>query len=267
LVTEPGYRFVNTQIAERAMAEDSDKTAGKAPAPNAPSKKIPHVPSPPLSPAAGTSPSLADTNALPEIVTVPPQVPAFMRPGYHAQVRRRRSATLAASVSAAVMLGVVAGMAMGAVLVAPANNAPARLAERQAMQQSIETLSQDLAALQARVAAAEPAAAPVAKTRERFSDSADITGSIPLPVTDAPLPQPRPATSRSHVVRGWSIRYVRDGFVYVQGHGGIYQVQLGAPLPGLGPVQDVQRRDGRWAVLTPKGLIISLHDRPHFERF
>jgi hypothetical protein len=52
-----------------------------------------------------------------------------------------------------------------------------------------------------------------------------------------------------------------NGYVYVENRGEIYQVQLGAPLPGLGPVQSVKRQDGRWIVLTPKGIIVSLRDR------
>jgi hypothetical protein len=38
-------------------------------------------------------------------------------------------------------------------------------------------------------------------------------------------------------------------------------------LPGLGPVQSVKRQDGRWTVLTPKGIIVSLRDRRYFEQF
>ena len=52
-----------------------------------------------------------------------------------------------------------------------------------------------------------------------------------------------------------------------ENHGAVYQVQLGAPLPGLGPVQSVKRQDGRWMVLTPKGIIVSLRDRRYFEQF
>jgi hypothetical protein len=69
------------------------------------------------------------------------------------------------------------------------------------------------------------------------------------------------------VVPDWSIRDVHDGYVYVQGHGEIYEVTPGAPLPGLGPVQDIKRRDGRWVVVTPRGLIVSQRDRRFFEPF
>ena len=57
---------------------------------------------------------------------------------------------------------------------------------------------------------------------------------------------------------------MRDGYVYVQGHGEVYQVAIGAPLPGLGAVEQVKRQDGRWLVVTPKGLIVSLRDRRLF---
>jgi len=53
----------------------------------------------------------------------------------------------------------------------------------------------------------------------------------------------------------------------VQGHGDIYRVSIGAPLPGLGRVEQVKRQDGRWMVLTPKGIIVSLRDRRYFEQF
>ena len=69
------------------------------------------------------------------------------------------------------------------------------------------------------------------------------------------------------MVPGWSIRDSRNGYVYVEGHGEVYQVVLGAPLPGLGPVQSVRRQDGRWIVLTPKGIIVSMQDRRYFESF
>ena len=66
-------------------------------------------------------------------------------------------------------------------------------------------------------------------------------------------------------MQGWTIRDARDGFVYVQSHGEIYQVVHGAPLPGLGPVESVKQQDGRWVVTTPKGIIVSMRDRRYFE--
>ena len=38
---------------------------------------------------------------------------------------------------------------------------------------------------------------------------------------------------------------------------GFYEVVPGANLPGIGRVETIKRQDGRWVVVTPKGLILS----------
>ena len=110
-------------------------------------------------------------------------------------------------------------------------------------------------------------------------ETADITGSITPPQTVPPAVRasagsapPRnaaelPPPARLAIVPDWSIRETRDGYVYVQGHGDVYQVVPGAPLPGLGPVEQIKRQDGRWLVVTPKGIIVSMRDRRYFEQF
>ena len=62
-------------------------------------------------------------------------------------------------------------------------------------------------------------------------------------------------------------RRARDGLIDVEGRDGIYEVVPGAVLPGLGPVQSIERRNGRWVVVTPKGLIVSARDRGYFKDF
>jgi hypothetical protein len=47
-----------------------------------------------------------------------------------------------------------------------------------------------------------------------------------------------------------------DGWVYVQGHGDVYRVVPGTPLPGLGPVEQIKGQNGHWVVVTPKGIIV-----------
>ena len=42
----------------------------------------------------------------------------------------------------------------------------------------------------------------------------------------------------------------------VDGPGGLYEAYPGDPLPGLGRVDAVRYQDGRWVVVTSKGLII-----------
>jgi hypothetical protein len=194
--------------------------------------------------------------------------------------RRKRYAVLAAIVMLAGGLGAVIGAAASggftrqASQVAPQNVADVK--ERQAMQQIIARLTKDIGALKASMAASKTAHVHLAKTidkpAEKIAKAAEtsagpeITGSIPT-VTPLPLPRPAEAASliRPPVVKDWSIRNVRDGYVYVQGRGDIYEVVPGAPLPGLGPVQSIKREDGHWVVTTPKGLIVSQRDRKFFE--
>jgi len=193
--------------------------------------------------------------------------------------RHRRYAILAASVAIAAAVGVLAGATMTGGFSKPASIDVAGLEESKAAQQSIARLSKDVASLKASFETANKSAhSQFAKISERLArDSAEITGAIMPPQTmpptsAAPLPPARPAPAaearrRPSVITGWTIRETRDGFVYVQGHGDVYQVVPGAPLPGIGPVEQIKRQDGRWVVVTPKGIIVSMRDRRYFEQF
>jgi hypothetical protein len=195
--------------------------------------------------------------------------------------RHRRYAMLAASVTIAAAVGVLAGVTMTGGFSKPASINVAGLEESKAAQQSIARLSKDVASLKASFEAANKSAhSQFAKISERLArDSAEITGAITPPQTvpptssaAAPLPPARPAPAaeasrRPSVITDWTIRETRDGFVYVQGHGDVYQVVPGAPLPGIGPVEQIKRQDGRWVVVTPKGIIVSMRDRRYFEQF
>ena len=85
-------------------------------------------------------------------------------------------------------------------------------------------------------------------------------------------PRPAPpriaaAVSRPAVVHDWRILRTRGGLVDVIGRDGIYEVVPGAVLPGLGPVRSIEQRNGRWMVVTPKGIIVSARDRGYFADF
>jgi hypothetical protein len=195
--------------------------------------------------------------------------------------RHRRYAMLAASVAIAAAVGVLVGATMAGGFSKPASINVAGLEESKAAQQSIARLSKDFASLKASFEAANKSAhSQFAKISERLArDSKEITGAITPPQTvppaspaAAPLPPARPAPAaeaprRPSVITDWTIRETRDGFVYVQGHGDVYQVVPGAPLPGVGPVEQIKRQDGRWVVVTPKGIIVSMRDRRYFEQF
>ncbi len=187
---------------------------------------------------------------------------------------------LAASVTFAAALGAVIGaLASSGSAPPPAKADVTAIEQNKAMQQSIAKLNKEIAALKTNFdQASKTAHTQIAKISDRLEhQAAEITGSIAAPQTIAasPVPLPRPAQrlsmepspARMPVVPGWTIHDFRNGYVFVQGHGEIYQAQLGAPLPGLGPVQSIKRQDGRWMVLTPRGIIVSMRDRRYFEEF
>jgi len=256
------------------MAENNEQTGAGAPAGKGGLKRdLPETDSPPLSPAGeSTDPADAPEPAIEptDIVVWQPQRAARFR----IRPRHRRAAMLAASVAIAAAIGVVAGVAVSGGFAA--RKPAVSLAERQALQRKIAKLGKEVAGLKVRIAAADkPAQSTVAKISEKITErlrnAPEITGSIPAPpaAIPMPLPSPRPAVAetRPPVVHDWSIRFVRAGIVYVQNRGETYQVQRGAPLPGLGPVREIRRQDGRWYVVTPRGLIVAMRDRAYFERF
>jgi hypothetical protein len=59
------------------------------------------------------------------------------------------------------------------------------------------------------------------------------------------------------VLEGWVVRDVYRGAALIQGRAGVLQVMPGEVLPGLGRIESVQRHDGRWEVVTTRGLIVS----------
>ena len=201
------------------------------------------------------------------------------RPHFVLRPRHKRYALLAASAAIAAALGAIVGTAAsGGFSKAPAIDVAA-VEENKAIQQSVARLSKEMASLKTSLEAANKSASnQIAKISERLNrESANITASISTQQQtsppSAPLPPPRPEAAsvdsapRMAILTNWSIREMRDGYVYVQGHGDIYQVVPGAPLPGLGPVEQIKRQDGRWLVVTPKGIIVSMRDRRYFEQF
>jgi hypothetical protein len=53
------------------------------------------------------------------------------------------------------------------------------------------------------------------------------------------------------------LREVDGGGALIEGRQGIYEVYAGDPVPGLGRIDAIRRQDGRWVVVTTKGLIVA----------
>jgi hypothetical protein len=281
-----------------AKRKDIEITGGEtaasssgAPEPAQTKSELPSVESPPISPATETSAIATDTpaTAIEPIATATPTVEPITdaapvaKPRFLLRPRHKRYALLAASVTFAAALGAVVGALASGGFSAPARPDVAAVEENKAMQQSIARLGKEITTLKTSLDQANKTAhTQIAKISERLEHAtAEVTGSISAPQTTAPvlapLPVPRsaqrfaavepPPPARPSVVAGWTIRDIRNGYVYVENHGELYQVVLGAPLPGLGSVQSVKRQDGRWVVLTPKGIIVSMRDRRYFDDF
>jgi hypothetical protein len=247
-----------------------------------PKTELPSVESPSISPAqseTAAKPVFSGTPAEPEVVTSG----SASRSRFILRPRHKRHVLLATSVVIAAAFGAVVGAATGGGFSRPAA-VDVAVEENKATQQSVARLSKEIVNLKASLEANKSVYSQIAKISERLNrESAEITGSIappqtipPTSQTSAPLPNPRPASAiagmqprlpRLSIVSDWSIREARDGYIYVQGHGDVYQVLPGAPLPGLGPVEQIKRQDGRWMVVTPKGIIVSMRDRHYFEQF
>lgn len=98
-------------------------------------------------------------------------------------------------------------------------------------------------------AAPAPAPAPVASVPAK-----EVTGSINAPV---PTPTPKPEVARLPTVEGWRIIDIAGGGATIEGRAGIFEVYAGDPVPGLGRVDAIRKQDGRWTVVTSRGLIVA----------
>ena len=66
-----------------------------------------------------------------------------------------------------------------------------------------------------------------------------------------------PKASRRNRGRGWVVRDVHRGTALIEGRMGIIEVEQGDLVPGLGRVDAIRKQDGRWVVVTSRGLITS----------
>ena len=110
--------------------------------------------------------------------------------------------------------------------------------------------------------AAQPAATPVAAAPAQPIAAKDVTGTITPPSTTTAAAPPRSCRpSRHHsrlpTVEGWVLRDVLNGSALIENRRGVYEVYTGDPVPGLGRVDAIRKQDGRWVVVTSKGLIVA----------
>ncbi len=164
-----------------------------------------------------------------------------------------------AMIAIAAVVGALSGMAatFGVTHFATSEPAATTLDDRMAR------LNADLAAVKSNIdTAAKTSTAKLAKlneTLDKLKPAPDITGSItPPPAAAPPASAPvAPQFSRLPVLEDWVLREVGDGGATVEGRQGIFEVFAGDPLPGVGRVDAIRRQDGRWVVVTSRGLIVA----------
>jgi hypothetical protein len=102
--------------------------------------------------------------------------------------------------------------------------------------------------------------APVASVAAAAAPAAakEVTGSISPPATATPAAAaPKTEVARLPTLEGWVLRDVVNGAALIEGRRGMFEVYAGDPIPGLGRVDAIRRQDGRWVVVTGKGLIVA----------
>ena len=206
---------------------------------------------------------------------------------------KRRLAAMAAVVALAAVAGALGGALATARFGYPAGDA-ASMAGDHALESSVARIDADVAALKASVehaskmgvsqfnktsdrldklekAQAEPAAklarlseaveklhaappAPAAAAAPQAA-SKEVTGSV-MPAAPALVAAPKSEVARLPTIDDWILRDVGHGGALIEGRRGVYEVYAGDPVPGLGRIDAIRRQDGRWVVVTSRGLIV-----------
>jgi hypothetical protein len=249
----------------------ADATASTLPVVEAPTIQSPTIELPKTEPLTSDA---APADIKPDLEA---SIANAVKSKFASRPRMTRYAVLAASIAIAAALGSAVGALAGAALMrSEPETSIARTVTADALNTALVQLSADVSSLKSaletsskatstqlskiseRVERAEKAQADVAQKTARLLETpksaAQVPAQIPSDVTGS-IVEKQPV--RPVIVEGWVIRDIFDGRAMVESRYGIFEVSPGAPLPGLGKVESVRRQDGRWVVVTPKGLIVS----------
>jgi hypothetical protein len=235
------------------------------------SAETPEIPSPEVIAASAETPEIPSPEVIAATAAAPPGSSRF--------------ALLAASIAIVAAAGSFAG-SLGAAGVAhffpgsavppvASNNSGAShlTAELNALKANLDAATRNANAQFAKIAdridhaQADPAAkiARMAEALDRLEKRTTVaaaataapetTGSI---VTPSPAPGEPKLTDR--VLDGWVIHQVANGHALVESrYGNLFDIAAGGFLPGVGRVEQIKRQDGRWLVVTARGVIQGYH--------
>ncbi|ULL01949.1 hypothetical protein [Bradyrhizobium sp. I71] len=106
--------------------------------------------------------------------------------------------------------------------------------------------------------ATPPAATPQAAAAPARETTGSIAPTQVATAAAAPAPAaPKTEVGRLPTIEGWRLRNASNGGALIEGRDGLYEVYPGDPIPGVGRVDAIRRQDGRWVVVTSRGLIVS----------
>jgi hypothetical protein len=122
--------------------------------------------------------------------------------------------------------------------------------------EALDRFEKAQAELRKTAAAATAAPAHMASTTQATAAASDVTGSVKQPQPVPMVLGEPPQNLKPPVVQGWVLRRVYDGAALIEGRDGIIEVETGTVTPGLGRIEGIKRQDGRWVVVTSRGLVI-----------
>ncbi len=208
---------------------------------------------------------------------------------------KRRIGAMAAVVALATVAGALGGAlataGVGKLMAAGDSASAAAQSKESALEASVARIDADIVALKAslehtaktgvtqfnkasdRLDKVEKAQVEPAAKLARLSEAVDklraaqasatavpakeVTGSVPQAAAAGPAAPPKTEVARLPTVDGWVLRDVVNGSALIEGRRGMYEVYAGDPVPGLGRVDAIRKQDGRWVVVTTKGLIVA----------
>ena len=103
--------------------------------------------------------------------------------------------------------------------------------------------------------ASSPAPTTASTTQAAPQAAPDVTGSIPQKQATPLVLGTPPSNLKPPTVPGFVLRRVYDGAALIESRDGMIEVEPGIVAPGLGRIEAIKREDGRWIVVTARGIV------------
>lgn len=271
---------------DAAVAKTSDAAPSQPTEPRIESKPVESKPievkpveskpteSSPASRLEALNPTAADANA--DELHAAPSAAAFAATKPAPRSRSHRFALLATSLALAAAIGAVAGSLGSAGImrfVMTTESAVVPASDNSRLEKTVTQLRADVTQLRTTLeASAKNTNAQLARFGERSQAESTakltqivatldrlerhpVAAAAAAPETTGSIKEAA-APPKPSVLAGWALRDIYNGRALVEGrNGALFEVGPGSSLPGVGRVASIKRQDGKWVVVTPKGII------------